>query len=237
MSLRRDKVIGIVIIVVIALGELVILGRSFWHQQGVQATEVASELVMQISLLDSSLRSGDQAQFDKAQRNFSAQLATFSRNIFAKRQHKQLIADLQNYEKILNESHYVEDLRAMSQVRNVFLSQLENLSLENYSRDDLTKLSTIFSEYKEDLQGLNIQQLTRERDEILKSIELSQSALKQIADCISVCTDAEFLERQNNFSTQFGAIVTSLDAQNAELAAKFDSAKLARQLKDIAKNS
>ena len=238
MTKRKiESIIGISLVSVVAVVELVILGISFVKQQNEQISVVSSDLVVQLSLLDSSMRSGDQAQFEKAQNGFADKLATFSHNIIAIQKHGELISQLKEYKKRVETSHYAEESRQLAQTRGQFLNEISNISLDVYNFDSLGDLKQSFANFKSGLEQLNLGELTDARAKIIEGVDLAQNALKDISDCIGVCTEVEFAERQNAFSAKILEIITALDSQNQTFAEQFNAAELARQLGEIAKSS
>ena len=227
----------VIIVVLLALiglgGEGYFLYRANIKHQREEAARLSSDLILQISIADASIRSGDGARFDTARQNIDHQIGELQNNHYFKTKKQELLNKLSSYAEKLNDDS-VAELRNVNLAANALLSNIYDLSLSKLDYDEIEKFDQDVKDFSESLEKIKIKGL---RSEYLEAATALRRTIDELAVCMDVCTENSYAEKQRNFESDLVKYGNQLNATNDEYVQFFGVTELVRELDDFVENS
>lgn len=192
----RRRVSLIILILAFIIGEgfaLIFAKKTYEHNISV---DLAEEMVIQLSLIDSALRTGDRAVYDKAYAKFHHQLLEFMQNNHV-RSHAQNLADrLATYHNALLDNSELEEiinLRTATMKISNSAKSVETLTLDS---KNITQTKLDFEALLSSLEQIQAPELAELKNKAIDMTKEYIAYLNNAAVCIGVCASGTIAEKQ-----------------------------------------
>jgi len=232
----KNKLCAVIIALLALLGlggEGYFLYRANAKHQREEAARLSGDLILQISIADASIRSGDEARFEMAHQNINRQIEELRNNYYFRTKKQELLDGLNAYaEKLNNDS--VSELRDVNLAANVLLSNIYNLNLSQLDYGEIEKFDQDVKDFSESLEKVKNKRL---RSEYLEAVTALRRTINELAVCMDVCTENSYAEKQRNFEADLVKYGNQLNATNDEYVQFFGVAELVRELDAFVENS
>ena len=227
----------VTIVVLLALiglgGEGYFLYRADIKHQREEAARLGNNLILQISIADASIRSGDTARFKAAQEKIQQQTAELKENRYFVSREQELLNEIETYaEKTKDDS--ISNLLEVNLAANALLSNIYDLNLGQLDYDEIEKFDQDVKEFSEALEKVENKRL---RSEYLEALTALRRTINELAVCMDVCTENSYDEKQRNFETDLQRYGDRLNATNEEYVKYFGVSELVRELDSFVENS
>jgi len=196
--------------------------------------DTADEIMVELSLISSSLSSGNRTLYDNSLERYKNTLADFSKNDYAKKDQQALIDSLAKYRDTLIEGQdsIVDLLELSAEISNIESSLIDidetTLDVTNFYQIQQTfmNLREVVAKMKESEFG----EIANRLDEYAERIaSLSASA----AVCVSICPKDSFESKANQLQELKQKYREDFESLGKSLSAKYDPSSLIVQLKQI----
>ena len=227
----------VTIVVLLALiglgGEGYFLYRADIKHQREEAARLGNNLILQISIADASIRSGDTARFKAAQEKIQQQTVELKENRYFVSREQELMNEIETYaEKTKDDS--ISNLLEVNLAANALLSNIYDLNLSQLDYDEIEKFDQDVKEFSEALEKVENKRL---RSEYLEALTALRRTINELAVCMDVCTENSYDEKQRNFETDLQRYGDQLNATNEEYVKYFGVSELVRELDSFVENS
>ena len=191
------RILAIIAVVAFILIEGFVLTSAKYRYDHDQSVIVAEELSVQLSLISSSLQSGNKAIYNQAVKDYHSILIEFSKNYYVRTQAQDLVRALDDYDdKLTVDADFIAQLIELRIATATVSSVATNMKT---SEIDALKVYDIAQNYINLRDG--VEKITApELSEVASKLTAMSNEIIQIADktavCVSVCTEDVLLQKQ-----------------------------------------
>lgn len=226
---KRDfrKVVVIVVAAVFIAVESILLLSSKVNYDYSESVKIADEMTIQLSMINTSLQTGNKALFEESLTNFREQLDLFEKNGYVKKNAADLLERLQKYS-----ATFTDDASLVSQIMEIRVATNSILSTASDAKDtqvDAVKVYAIRDDYtalRGGLESINASELKSIKE---KLISLSDEVIKftdSAAVCVSICADNTLNDKQNGIKDIIGRYESDLVKESREKSEKYNPNQL-----------
>ncbi len=201
-----------------------------------ESVKVADEMTIQLSMINSSLRTGNRALFEESLGNFREQLVLFEKNEYVKANASDLLGRLQKYSAVFADdavlvNHIMEIRVAASSISGTAAEAIDGQAdaIKVYAiRDDFVAL-------RGGLESINAPELKSIKETL---IALSDEMIKytdSAAVCIGVCTENTLSSKRNDIEDIVKRYATRLAEESKAISEKYSPGQLILDLSEYSK--
>jgi len=232
ICLRLLLIFGAIIFLV---GESLLLVYSKRNYEHATSVELAEDMIVDLSLIDTALRTGDRAVYDKAYASFHDNLAKFVENEDVKKHSIDLAQRLAAYHnELLDNQELAEiiNLRTATMKISTSANLVENEAIDiknlNQTRKDFEALLTT-------LEQIETPELAKLKDEAIIMTKEYISYLDNASVCVGVCSSGTIAEKQRQLKTITDKHLANLEAADAEYSKPYNPNLLIIELSKYSK--
>ena len=216
----RDRRISLrVLLILCAIGFLVgesfllvYAKRSYEHDTSV---ELAEKMIVDLSLIDTALRTGDRAVYDKAYAGFHDTLEQFVENEDVKKHSSVLAQQLANYHNVLLDNRELAEIINLRTATMKISNSANLVDIEAIDVKNLNQTKKDFEALLVTLEQISTPELTELKE---KAITMTKEYIKYLNDaavCVGVCSSGTIAAKQkqlHSITDKYLADFESLDA-------------------------
>ena len=232
ICLRVILILGSILFLV---GESVLLVYSKRNYEHVISVELAESMIVDLSLIDTALRTGDRAVYDKAYASFHDNLAQFVDNEDVKKHSVDLAQRLAAYHnELLNNQELAEIINLRTATMKISTSA--NL-VENEAIDikDLNQTKKDFEALLVTLEQIETPELADLKDNAIVMTKEYINYLNNAAVCVGVCSSGTITEKQKQLQTITEKYLSNLEVADAEYSKPYNPNLLIIELSKYSK--
>ena len=221
------RILATILITAFVIIECFLLSISKIDYDHARSVNIAEEMAIQLSLINTSFQTGNKATYTTAVADFRVALDAFGKNNYVRSNARDFLRSLQQYSRIL-----MEDSECISQIMElrVATSELSNVAeAATESGIDATKVYEIAQNYIDFREGINkidAPELTDISEKLASlSNEIIQVAEKS-AVCVGICQDNILTEKQKAVEDVVVRYKEELSKMSVDISEKYNPNQL-----------
>lgn len=221
------KVVVIIVAAIFVVVESFLLLSSKVHYDYDESVKVAEEMTIQLSMINTSLQTGNKALFEESLTNFREQLNLFEENEYVKKNASDLLGRLQKYS-----ATFTDDAALVNQIMEIRVATNSISATATEAKDtqvDAVKVYAIRDDYtalRGGLESINAPELKGIKE---KLISLSDEIIKftdSAAVCVSICAENTLNDKQDGIKDIIGRYEADLAKESKEKSEKYSPNQL-----------
>ena len=231
----RRRIILIILIIVFLVGEgfaLVFAKKAYEYNLSV---DLAEEMVIQLSLIDSALRTGDRAVYDKAYAKFHQQLLEFSQNNHVRSHAQDLANRLATYHNILLDNSELEEIINLHTATMKISNSANSVETQALDSKNIAQTKQDFEALLFTLEQIQTPELAELKNKAIDMTKEYIAYLNNAAVCIGVCASGTIAEKQVQLQSLIEKYLSDFEKLDAEYSDPYNPNLLIIELSKYSK--
>ena len=192
---------SIVLVVIIVIVEGAVLLNAYNEYSRSQSIQLAEDLSVDLSLINSALRQGNRAGYSRQLQDFRDNLKKLNGNTYIMTHNHSLVTKLNAYDKLLEDDAPI--IAQMIDI-NIAISAVTIYANEAQDTDiDAAKIYRLIDSYqnlRNDLAAITVADFTDIKDKMISYIDEMLPYLERAVVCVGVCTGQILEDKQAEIS-------------------------------------
>lgn len=225
---HRKVVIAALIVAVVAFAafETYDIARSKYRHDKELASELASDIAIELSHIDTGFITSDQTMLKKAHRQYLATLDQLNRNSYMRKEQGELLQSLNEYRSVVDNEVGSAHLIKLRTAIKMLQAELGELNLEKVSAKEMLDAKEALEDFRDSLATLEdarfetiVAKLTDYSDELIKLVDKSSV-------CVGVCGEKKFKDYLSELEKILAKYQDELIMADAELSKLYSPSSL-----------
>lgn len=236
-SIKSRKFFAVLLFVLIFAflageGLLLLTAREKYNRS--LAHSDAEEIATELSLLSSSLISGDRTMYDDSVTRFRVSLMRTSENEYMRTSRADLLKDMDEYnERLLTNAETISQLLDLSASLNGISAELESQQTDQLDASNFYQIKRVFESLRETLTKVESEELKDIRGQLDTFAQKIATLAQNSAVCVSICPQDSFaakLEKLEKYKKDYRDKLQELDENFSQ---KYNPSDIIARLKEI----
>lgn len=193
----RRRVILIVFAIAIFVAEGFSVHFAKEQYEYSESVKLAEDMIVQLSLIDSALRTGDRAVYDKSYVDFHQTLSAFVANEHVKKHATDLSGKLASYHNNLLDNRELEEIINLRTATLKISNSANLVEMQSLDSKNVYQTKKDFEALRTSLELIKTPELAELKEKTLSMTKDYINYLDGAAVCIGVCSPSAISNRQN----------------------------------------
>ena len=193
----RRRVIIIIFAIAIFVAEGFSVHFAKQRYEFDESVKLAEDMVVQLSLIDSALRTGDRAVYDKSYSEFHQTLSAFVANEHVKKHAVNLSSELAKYHNNLLDNRELEEIINLRTATLKISNSANLVELQSLDSKNVYQTKKDFEALRTSLELIETPELAELKEKTLAMAKEYINYLDGAAACIGVCSSSAISNRQS----------------------------------------
>lgn len=193
----RRRVILIVFAIAIFVAEGFSVHFAKEQYEYGESVKLAEDMVVQLSLIDSALRTGDRAVYDKSYADFHQTFSVFAANEHVKKHAADLSGKLANYHNNLLNNRELAEIINLRTATLKISNSANSVEMQSLDSKNVYQTKKDFEALRTSLELIETPELAELKEKTLAMTNDYINYLDSAAVCIGVCSPSAISNRQN----------------------------------------
>ncbi len=200
-----------------------------------ESVKLAEDMIVQLSLIDSALRTGDRAVYDKSYAQFHQTLSDFVANEHVKKRAADLSGKLASYHNNLLDNRELEEIINLRTATLKISNSANLVEAQALDSKNIYQTKKDFEALRASLELIETPELAELKEKTLAMTKEYISYLDGAAVCIGVCSSNTISNRQNQLRKLTDKYLADFEALDNQYSAPYNPNLLIIELSKYSK--